>query len=265
MTDFTSAFEEAKRHAREEFPKESCGLIVAGNYIRCENVAADPAQHREGDVNCGCQLCAFEISGKVYKQHLISGNLQMIVHSHPNGPLHPSKSDMETQEAMNLAWAIIPLDEERIGNPLVWGGATPIAPVVGREFVHGISDCYSVIRDCFLLGKDKLLEQGVTEWPFDPVELPVFPRDDAWWEGEADLYNSEPFKIGFIEVPREQARPGDVFLLKIRSDKFNHGGLLVGNNLILHHLPNRLSRREPAGIWGRQADRWLRYVGNADA
>jgi hypothetical protein len=53
--------------------------------------------------------------------------------------------------------------------------------------------------------------------------------------------------------------------MKIRSSKENHGGILVGNDLIVHHLPSRMSRREPAGLWGRQATRWLRYKGNADA
>ncbi len=76
---------------------------------------------------------------------------------------------------------------------------------------------------------------------------------------------SHLFKHGWTEIRREDAQPGDCFLAKIRSDKFNHAGVLVSRDLIMHHLPGRMSRREPAGIWARQAGRWLRYAGEGVA
>ncbi|MBD9511639.1 C40 family peptidase [Ensifer sp. ENS10] len=256
---FIEAFEDAKAHARREFPKESCGLIVKGKYIACENIASDPSTHREDDRDCGCQLCSFEISGKVYAKH--EANIDVVVHSHPNGPFFPSKADMEGQLLTEKPWAILVLDEERAASkPVIWGG--DISPVLGREFMHGVTDCYAIIKDCYALGKDKLAEQGIVGWPHDPITIPEFPRQDAWWEGDDDLYEENFGKAGFVET-KDAPQPGDVFLMKIRSSKSNHAGLLIGDSLIVHHLPSRLSRREPAGLWGRQATKWLRYKGAA--
>lgn len=260
-TGFEEAFAEAKAHARREFPLESCGLIVSGKYIACENVAADPSEHKEGDRNCNCKRCSFVIDPAVYAKYATGGNIDFVVHSHPNGPFYPSKADMEGQLATAVPWAIIALDDERVGDPICWGDSLPIAPVLGRQFMHGVHDCYSLVRDCFRLGKDELARQDIHGWPYDPIKLREYPRDDAWWEDNEDLYMKNFIREGFMRIDFEDAAPGDVFLMKIRSSQFNHAGLLLDNGLILHHLPSRLSRREPAGIWARQAGVWLRYVG----
>jgi proteasome lid subunit RPN8/RPN11 len=261
MANFTLAFEDAKAHARDCYPEESCGLIVSGKYLRCDNIAEPAANHIEEDKDCACRLCAFEIDPKLFVRY--SAEIDFVVHSHPNGPRFPSQADMEGQLLTAKPWAIFALDEERVSDaPVILGGE--IAPLLGREFMHGVTDCYAVIKDAYALGKDKLAEQGILDWPFDPIELPEFPRADAWWEGKGDLYLDNFAKAGFVET-REQPRPGDVFLMSIRSSKLNHGGILAGDDLIVHHLPSRLSRREPAGLWGRQAAKWLRYTGASNA
>lgn len=253
MSDFklTPALaDQIKDHARAEYPKESCGLIVDGAYQPCVNAAEDPLQD-------------FVIASNIIEKATLSGKLQAVVHSHPNGPHFPSDHDMRSQEASDVAWIIAPLDEDRQFPLVIWGANTPIPPVIGREFVHGVTDCYSLIRDAFRLGREELAKQDV-DWPFAPQDVPDFPRSDAWWSESddhpaQDLYVDNFAKAGFYEIPRENAREGDVFLCKIRSDKLNHGGVIVGGGMIMHHLPSRLSRREPAGIWQRAADLWLRY------
>jgi proteasome lid subunit RPN8/RPN11 len=256
-----NALESAKSHARECYPEESCGLIVAGVYEPCVNIAAPKADHT-GQPSCNCTLCTFRIDPKVALKH--AGKIDMVVHSHPDGPLWPSETDTQQQQASGYAWGMIALDEDRISDAVVWGGNTPPAPVIGRSFLHFISDCYTLIKDVYALGHDALAEQGV-DWPFEPIMLPDFIREDSWWETDADLYDQNPFEIGFREIREDEARPGDVFLLSIRSEKMNHAGLLLENDLILHHLPGRPSRREPVGIWARQVKRWLRYEGKPNA
>lgn len=263
LDQFPEAIEAAKAHARKVFPQESCGFIVGGKYIPMQNQSASSELHKEGDRDCQCKLCSFAIDDADYLKH--SGAIQAIVHSHPYGPAYPSKSDMLHQESSGVAWIIVTLDETRFGPLTVWGGDCPIEPLIGREFIHGINDCYSAIRDTFALGRDKLAEQGIG-WPFAPIELPLYPRQDAWWEASEDnFYEEKPQEIGFVEVPMFDVRPGDVFLGKIRSSRLNHGGVMLENNLILHHLPQRLSRREPAGIWARCAEKWIRYQGAQNA
>ncbi|WLR91007.1 NlpC/P60 family protein [Shinella zoogloeoides] len=170
------------------------------------------------------------------------------------------------QISTDVAWGIIPILEEdkifRIGEPIMWGGNVPKSDLIGREFLHGIHDCYSLIKDTFALGKEGLAAQGISDvWPYEPRLLPEVPRDDGWWELGKDLYVDGLKKNGFRIIQPHEARAGDGFLTKIRSDKLNHAGLLVTDDTIIHHLPMRASRREPAGLWGRQAEIWVRHEG----
>jgi proteasome lid subunit RPN8/RPN11 len=241
----------AQEHARAEYPRESCGLVAAGKYFPCRNIAEDP-------------LKDFVIAPADQAKVVKIAPIEMVIHSHPNGPMYPSKSDMEGQVASDVPWAIVPLDEDRMGDLIVWGDRDNIAPIVGRQFVHGVSDCYSIIRDVYALGKDKLAEQDIG-WPFDPIVLPEGPRDDQWWDKGEDLYLDNFKRAGFKQIDFSEIRSGDVYLIKVHSDKINHGGVLVDNQLIIQHFPNRLSRREPASLWARNADVWLRYVGPDNA
>ncbi len=255
--------EAAREHAREKYPEESCGIVARGKYIKVLNSAEDPSTHVEGNPNCNCRLCSFVISPKAANKYLYT--CEGVIHSHPNGNAYPSKADMAGQIQMDIPWAIIPLDEEREYEAIEWGGDY-IPPIIGREFVHGVTDCCSIIRDVFRLGKDKLAEQDIS-WPFDPIPFEECAREDGWWANGENLYEDNIKGHGFVEIKSHEARPGDVFLLKIRSQITNHGGVLLEDNLILHHLPNRVSRREVAGAWGAHAHIWLRYVGkeNVDA
>ena len=229
-------------HAREQYPNESCGVVIKGVYRPCENVAPDP-------------LNDFEIGEH---QVYLADGLEAIVHSHPGGPDHPTHSDMESQIATAVPWVILPLNEDQFGEPILWGEGVEIPPIIGREFKHGVTDCYSLIRDVYRLGKDKLAEQGIS-WPFEPIELPEFPRDDAWWNLDQNLYIDNFEKAGFVRVKREEVQPGDIFMCKIRSKVENHAGVLIDDGLVLHHLPLRLSRREPSCIWWGATDLWVRY------
>jgi proteasome lid subunit RPN8/RPN11 len=240
----------AQSHAIEEFPKEACGLIVDGVYERCVNYAT-------------CPKTDFKIAGEVWAKFVARGStVEAVIHSHPNGPIFPTAQDMQGQIDTNVPWVIIATDGSVCASPTIWGDKIP--PIIGREFVHGVTDCYSLIRHVFALGKNALALQGI-DWPFDPIELSEVPRNDCWWGTDEkpgdDLYAKYFEREGFKIIPREDARPGDGFLAKIKSKQLNHGGLFIGGGLILHHLPMRLSRREPAGIWSRAAEVWMRYEG----
>jgi proteasome lid subunit RPN8/RPN11 len=246
----------AQAHAREQFPKESCGFVARGKYVACQNQAADP-------------LADFRIEDPRLEKAITAGSLKAIIHSHPNGPIYPSEKDMAQQLATDVPWFIIPLNEDVILDTIGWGDQLPIAPIVGRPFIHGIFDCYAVMRDAYRLGKDKLCEQHI-DWPFDPIELPNVARGDGWWrESDRDLYQDGLSKYGFKIISRAEAQPGDVFLMRFGDhrgnplNKLNHGGVLLNRGEILHHLPGRASRREQAAMWVRAADLWIRYEGTA--
>ncbi len=238
-------------HARSEYPKEACGLIIAGAYRPCFNYAVDPTQD-------------FLISTQEMARALATGKLEAVVHSHPDGPIFPSERDMRGQMDTAVPWVIVPIDKEDVLPFTIWGDQLPTAPVLGRTFLHGIHDCYSLVRDVFRLGREELAKEDV-DWPFPPQDLPNVPRNDGWWQKKPDqepqdLYADYIAKAGFRQIDRSEVRAGDGFLCKIRSEKLNHAGVIVGGGMILHHFPARLSRREPAGLWQRAAEMWVRYV-----
>lgn len=249
------ALHDAIEHAKVEFPKESCGFVANNEYVPCVNNAADPEQD-------------FTLNDPLYEQAIIAGTIQAIIHSHPKGPIFPSSADMHQQIASDLTWVIIATnDEGDVSEVTAWGGKLPHVPLIGRPFVHGILDCYSCIREAYALGKEGMAAQGMG-WPLDPIALDEFPRDDEWWVRGDDLYMKNLHKQGFVEISRSDAQPGDLMLFAIGDRRINphkqinHAGVLLEHGLILHHLPKRLSRREPVGAWARAVNIWARYEGS---
>lgn len=103
------------------------------------------------------------------------------------------------------------------------------APLVGRQFCHGITDCYSLVRDWHKR------EHG--------IELPDFERRDGWWHNGQDLY-MEQFRQAGFEPAKGEPRSGDCFLMQVRAPVANHAAIYLGDGLILQHLHGRLSSRD---------------------
>lgn len=221
-----------KADALERFPEESCGIVVRrldGTmlYVPMENSATDP-------------LTSFHIEAS--KLAPVMKNLVAIVHSHPNGPDCPSEADMRQQMAFGVPFGIVSTDGVGCLEPFFWGGNATRAPLIGRGFRHGVTDCYALIRDYF----DEKLN----------ITLNEYPRDWEWWADGKRLYEDHFEREGFFRIDESEVREHDCFLAQIRSDTPNHAGVYVGGNLILHHLtsrhpsdPSRLSKREPLGSW----------------
>lgn len=217
-------------HALRDYPRESCGVIVDGDYLPLENRAADP--HRD-----------FAIADDEYRR--LSGRIQAVVHSHPNGPLHPSRADMEGQVATDVPWIIVPTDGNACAPPIQWGDEAETPDPVGREFRHGVTDCYALVRDHYRLAHG--------------IRLPEVPRDDEWWNQGGNLYLEHFERAGFRRIELAELRVGDAVLMQVRSPVPNHAAVLVEPDLILHHLQSRLSRREPLGPWLRFVTHALRH------
>lgn len=230
---FGDAVESAARaDALARFPHESCGIVVAGEYLPIENVASDPGNH-------------FEMPPATWRDH---PRIEAVIHSH--GPQHllaPSADDMRHQIATAVPWGITRCDGVVASSILWWGDFRLDDPLVGREFVHGVTDCYAIIRSWY--------------WQNRQIKLPEFPRDNAWWSQGGDLYNDGFAIAGFRVVPAADAAPGDVPLINFRSKVPNHAGVLIEGGLLLHHLMGRKSVREPVGRWTPMISKWLRYEG----
>lgn len=223
---------EIAEHGCAAYPREACGLIIVERgrerYIPCRNVAVG----EESFVLPAADYAAAEERGEVVA----------VVHTHPDVPATPSQADRVACEASGLPWHIARVDGSVDGaGPVVteWQSCKPCgyeAPLVGREFSHGVLDCYTLIRDWYRR------ERG--------IELPDFARRDRWWsDGSADdLYLANYGGAGFERLPDDaELREGDVIIMQMRSDKANHAGVYLGDGRILHHLYGRLSSRDVYG------------------
>ena len=233
----TAVMNDAIAHARAAYPKESCGAVIAGAYVPFENKAA----------NGGAE---FVIDDSAFDAALQLGEVEAVIHSHPtnsNWVDAPSLADMQAQLAMNIPWGIIPTySNEASGEPYFWGRGVPTAPLIGRQFRHGVHDCYTLIRDYYAV------EHGIV--------LSNYAYQDEWWEKGQDLYRAHFAAEGFVPVvDANDWRAGDLCLAQIRSPITNHAAIYMGDGLILHHLNGRSSRREPGDPWLKFMTHHLRH------
>jgi len=212
--------DKAAQHAKDCLPEESCGLlaVVKGKekYFPCKNLATN--------------LCSyFIIDPDDWAFAEDRGELIAIIHSHPTGPIFPSKTDKTACEYLGLPWHIYSPEQDD------WfyfepNGYKP--PLLGREWVWGIADCWSLVVDWYKKEKGvKLLDykRPTTAENFldDPVFEKYLPsRGFRLLESNEDLIN------------------GDVLLMNMAKYTGCHVGVYVGEQMVLHHQVGRLSSRD---------------------
>lgn len=238
---FKEAAEAAKAHAISVFPEEACGIVVGGDYIACTNVADNPTLD-------------FIIAPAEINPYIVAGTLQAIIHSHPAVKIlaasTPSANDIQGQITTAVPWGIIDTDGEVAADAYWFGDFKLDEPLIGVQFRHGVDDCYSAIRKWY--------------WQKRGVKLIDIPRDDQWWTGTDNLYLDNFASAGFVQISINELQDGDVVFGKINSQVLNHAGVYLdnvedGRGLFYHHLPGRLSRREPANAWVNRGEIAVRY------
>lgn len=166
---------------------------------------------------------------------------------------------MSSQIALNAPFVLVWTNGQSCAPPFVWGDQMRRLPLVGRGFHHGVTDCYALVRDYYLL------EKG--------LHLREYPRNWEWWEHGQDLYSENFAREGFREVDPSTVKEGDALLFHIRCSRdldtrvINHAGIYVGNGKILHHVaarsawdPHSLSRVEPMGRWTSRLRKAVRHA-----
>lgn len=219
--------DEIREHAREAFPNECCGVIIKLGkkqaVRRCRNESPPPTP-----------LCDIRASSR----HNYSTNVEdlrkaeeegevvLSYHSHIESSPEPSIGDKADVERKKIPCVIVswPADTWSFYAPTGWK-----SPLIGRPFVHGILDCYTIIQDYY--------EAELS------IVLPDFDRDDLWWKKGKNLYLDNFSKVGFREVEGMQLH--DIILMQLQSPVPNHAGIYLGDGMMLHHPPSRLSCRMP--------------------
>lgn len=202
-------------HANQCGEAECCGFIINNKtYVPCENISADPKNH-------------FEISPEDWITAERQGAITAIVHSHPNGLPILSEADQIYQQKTGIDWWLV-------CNNQIYKFRC-VQPLIGREFQHGITDCYTLFRDAYHLCG---------------VDIPDFERADDWWNNGENLYLDKMPANGFYQITLANLQEGDIILFSLNSKTVNHAAVYVGNNSILHHLPKRQSKRDLfSGYW----------------
>lgn len=211
----------AEKHARAEFPREACGLVVVKRgrrvYVPCTNSAKTPEDH-------------FSIAPEEFAAAEEQGEVVGVFHSHPNASAEPSTADLQACNASGVTWHILALPSG------VWKTVEPKTtsmPLYGREFVHGSCDCYGFVRDWYAQELGIALADGT--------------REDEWWKKGQNLYLDRYEKWGFELVKDGSLQVGDVLLMQVLSNVPNHAAIYLGGDVIGHHLYGRLSGRDVYG------------------
>lgn len=231
-----------RAHAEQVYPAEACGLLIRGQsgreYVPCRNAALTPREHFQIDKH---DQAAAEDRGEVLA----------IIHSHPDAAPAPSMADRVSCELHELPWGIVGWP----GGDIEWFSPSGFsAPLLGRDFAHGLLDCWGACRDWYAR------EAG--------LQLPNFERQDLWWEQkDGPSHYEENFEaVGFVRV--DEARRGDLIIFQIPTPGRpcyhpNHAAIYLGDEpalvsepaatlggsgpFIYHHMPGRLASREIYG------------------
>lgn len=219
-------------HAIKEMPREACAFLVN---VRGKEILKI-VQNQAKDLN------DFLISPRDLMDAEDLGQIIGVVHSHVNKKPIPSEADIYSCEKSGVEWHILSVPSGE------WNSISPSGKkigLLGRPYVFGVFDCYSLIRDYF---KTKL-----------SINLPEFERvPDFWKHGRNDMIDNYE-KAGFYQV-FEDPKPNDVILFMISSHVVNHCGVYLGNNRFIHHAQGRLSTEEIfGGFYQKNAFAVLRF------
>ena len=214
----------ALAHAKDQDPKESCGLLIEikgkEKYYPCKNLSNWSNQ-------------CFIIDPIDYAKAEDTGKILAVIHSHPTTQPIASQADMISCEDTNLPWHIVNPKTEQ------WGYYEPSGykpPLIGRHWVWGVTDCWALVRDWYKETKGIILRDW--ERPITPEEFiadPMFERC-AW-------------RTGFRQLrPEEKLENGDLLFMSILTTGLNHVAIFIDGD-VLHHLADRISCKEPYNEW----------------
>lgn len=234
-----------KTAAMEAYPNEGCGLIVSVGrkvaLVVCKNVSPTPNLH-------------FMIDQAEYMRIRNESPVLAIWHSHVTGSNLPSDADRVGCEATSLPWLITAAS--LYDGHVIATDSSVLEPsgykmdYIERPYVLGVIDCYSLVADYYQR------EYG--------IRMNNYPRLSPAGAVNYSMFVDVAKAEGFIQQFDQEPQVGDVFLIQMGADIPNHLALYIGGDMILHHMKDRLSRRDIyGGYWLKHTTHHYRHQKNA--
>ena len=210
------------------WPQEAIVAIWAdGSWQEFENVHPEPTT-------------AFSLSHDD-NALLLSKRPVLFLHSHPNCAQdprgrEPSDRDTESQLATGWTWGVVAVYGNLSGvydisYPEIWGPERPVEPLLGRTYLWGVRDCWTLCED-YYRANGRILD------PIPRVREPGSHHPHA--RGQ-DPFRYWPPRLGFRPVERHERQPGDLATMFWKSPIANHCAIYLGEGKYLHQLAERLS------------------------
>jgi proteasome lid subunit RPN8/RPN11 len=238
--------EQIKAAAAERFPREACGVVIQTAdgqfFIECENTHPKPLQH-------------FKISEVEWDLAEQRGAIICIWHTHPNARPEASWDDKATAEAWEIPALIYatPADSWDYYQPNGWE-----APLLGRPFVFGVFDCWTLCVDHY---RQKL-----------GIKLPYFQTEYGWWHHQRDasgetILKAPEIAIGNIDAAGfhvvNELQVNDVVLMRPIHGAACHCGIWLGDGHLMHHfegLKSEIIAYQPGvGFYGKATEYFCRH------
>lgn len=217
---------EIMQHAQSVYPNECCGVVTQKSRVQryhpIDNVHSDPENHFLMD-----SLQYADIEGDD------SRDIIAIVHSHTGdgATTIPSAHDECMCNEMGVSWVIVSIPE---GDMRIMEPST--RPLIGRPWSLGSYDCWGLIMAWHR-------EHG--------IELRDFRKNYEWWKPEhgENLYQENYLNEGFLPIGEREPIAGDMVIMQLQANVWNHAGIYVGDNQLLHHAFGKLSRCDIYSGW----------------
>lgn len=205
------------------WPKEAIVAIWAdGSWREFPNVHPEPIEH-------------FQLAHND-KALLLHKRPALFLHSHPDGDLEPSDRDTESQIATGWTWGVVAVHANLAGvydvsYPEIWGPEKPVEPLLGRTYLWGVRDCWTLCEDYYRANGRVL----------DPIPRVKEPGPHHALSRGRDPFRYWPPRLGFERVERHERQPGDLATMFWKKPIANHCAIYLGEGKYLHQLERRHS------------------------
>ena len=226
------------QYAKEKAPEEACGLlaIIKGKetFWPCKNLANGKFEF-------------FILDPDDWAECEDTGEVLGVIHSHPVGAATPSDTDRAACEHLGVPYFIYSIEHDHweLLEPSGWKAPS----LIGRKFIWGKYDCWSIVTDWFQENKN--------------INIKYWKRPKKI----KDFINNPEFefalpKLNFIKQSNNKdIKIGDVLLFQSITGNLDHVAVYIGDNMILNHNIRALSCRELFDLRYQQALRGVyRYA-----